>query len=59
MMTGVAPYKPSKVRTNAAIFFPPNLRTLVAPGFFEPCVLGSGMPKILQKITALDIEPIK
>jgi hypothetical protein len=59
MMTGIAPFKPSKVRTNAAIFFPPSLRTLVAPGFFEPWVLGSGMPKTLQIITALDIEPIK
>jgi hypothetical protein len=32
---------------------------LVAPGFLEPLVLGSGRPTILQIIIALEIEPSK
>ena len=56
-MTGVAPFKPSSARTNPAIFFPPHLRTLVAPGLCEPVVRGSGKPSILQINIAL--EPIE
>jgi len=58
-ITGKAPFKPSKKRTNAAIFLPPIRRTFVAPGFLEPFVLGSGSPAILQIIIALEIEPSK
>ena len=60
--TGTKPFKlsPNNVIA-AAIFpdFPPILNTLVAPGFFEPRVLGSGNPITRQVIIAEEIEPIR
>jgi hypothetical protein len=37
----------------------PLRRTLVAPGFFEPYVRGSGNLKIQLDITAKEIDPSK
>jgi hypothetical protein len=58
-MTGNAPFSPSNIRTKAATNLPPILSTFVAPGFFEPWVLGSGRLHILQIMIALEIEPKK
>jgi hypothetical protein len=58
-MTGIAPLRPSKIRTNAATFLPPIRRTFVAPGLPDPWVLGSGRLQILHIIMALEIDPSK
>ncbi len=57
--TGIKPLSESPISViNAAILFP-VLRTLVAPGFFDPKVLGSGRFIILLVIIAKGIEPIR
>ena len=41
-----APFSASPKRVNNAANFLPERKTLVAPGFFEPIVLGSGNENI-------------
>ena len=55
--TGNIPFKISHISTPNAAVFPPMRKTLVAPGLFEPCSLGSGKPANLQKVIALENEP--
>lgn len=58
-MTGRNPLSRSPNKTITAAFLPPIRKIFVAPGFFEPCVLGSGRPKILHIMMALEKEPIR
>ena len=53
------PLRASPVKVKAAAFLPPMRKTLVAPGFFEPVVLGEGSSMSLQTITAELTEPNK
>ena len=57
--TGIVPLRISKNNTVAAASLLLIRKTLVAPGFFEPVVRGSGKPKNLHTNIALEIEPIK
>ena len=42
-----------------AAILSPDLKTLVAPGLFEPYFLGSSRPLIFEIMTANEIEPKK
>ena len=56
---GIKPLSISPIRTIKAYFFPASLSTLVAPGFLDPSVRGSGRLKSLQTIIAEQSEPAK
>ncbi len=57
--TGIVPLIISKNNTEIAVNVLLIRNTLVAPGFLEPVVLGSGKPKNRHIKIALEIEPIK
>lgn len=59
MATVKNPLNTSRNNTIAAKYLPPTRNTLVVPGFFEPCCLGSGNLNIRHNKIALDMEPIK
>lgn len=55
--TGINPLSASPASVMSAAFFPPDLSTLVAPGFPEPTPRGSGSLMTLQVKIAVDKEP--
>ncbi len=57
MRTGIKPFSRSANRVNAAAFFPAILSTLVAPGLFDPSLLGSGNPMTLLNVIAVEKDP--
>lgn len=57
--TGSAPFKISPKSTHAAVAFPPMRNILVAPGFFDPDVRGSGKPFKRHIIIALEMDPMR
>ena len=57
--TGIRPLSMSPMRVIMAAFFPAMRNTLVAPGLFEPCDLGSGRPNNLHVMIAVDTDPSK
>lgn len=57
MSTGTKPFNESPVSVKKAAFFPAIRKTLVAPGLFDPSLLGSVKPINLLKIMADDSEP--
>ena len=57
--TGIRPLSRSPNSVMAAAFLPPRRSTLVAPGFLEPSLRGSGRRSIRLTITALENEPSK
>lgn len=54
---GIRPFRQSPTRVRKAAFLPAIRNTLVAPGFFEPSLRGSGKPDILLRMIADDNEP--
>ena len=57
--TGRKPLSISKIKVARARVLLPDLKMLVAPGFFEPYSLGSSSFKILENIIELFKEPKK
>ena len=55
----MVPFRISKINTEAAVALLLMRNTLVAPGLFDPVVLGSGKLRHLHIKMALEIEPIK
>ena len=53
----IKPFRISSIKVIKAITLLPDLRTLVAPGFFEPYSLGSGNLKNFDNNIELLIEP--
>ena len=54
---GIKPFRASPNRVKTAADLLPVLKTFVAPGFLEPCFLGSGSLNITELITANGIDP--
>ncbi len=54
---GMVPLSISPSNVIKAAFFPPILKTFVAPGLFDPSVLGSGSLSIVHTIMAVEIDP--
>lgn len=54
---GSKPFSISPNNVNPAAFLLPIRSTLVAPGFFDPVLRGSGRLISLQVIMAADTEP--
>ena len=59
MMIANEPFKISPNKTKMPFSTPAVLNTLLVPGFFEPCCLGSGNFRSLERITAESIDPSK
>ena len=57
--TGINPLSMSANNTIDAYFLPDSRNTLVAPGFLEPAVRGSGKSKIRLTMTAEHTDPSK